>query len=217
MDNPKGCLRALVGLFLVFIYHVPRLLYRLLKVSYAWVFNNHENLTASPAEHLSRARRRLKSHNSQLLYAALEIRFALERMIHTELIFASKATERSLKEYDPIKKLRALHRLDEATKHPHTIYLIDRATGERHEWGQYKPLDLDRIAMIQGRLGDLLHPKTGLALGVWDDPWYVDTRAFLRDAESYLSSVLKGNSHFFGSEGLAHIDMVRAESSDRVT
>lgn len=156
----------------------------------------------------------LRKDNAHLLYAALELRFALERMIASELLFASKATERSLKEYDPVKKLRALHRLNDATRHYHKIVIVNRRTGERFEWGQYKPLDPDRVASIHGRLGDLLDPKVGLSLGVRNDTWYIETRQFLRKSCDYLDSVRKGNSHFFGFEGLDHIEMVKVEPSE---
>lgn len=53
-------LKALVGLIAILIVHLPRLLFRLLMVSYAWVFNHHDNLTADPKEHLKRAKRLLK-------------------------------------------------------------------------------------------------------------------------------------------------------------
>jgi hypothetical protein len=157
-----GRLRATIGLALVFVVHIPRLLYHALLLSYAAVFNRTGTLTASPKEHLARARKLLSRGNQNLLYTAIEVRFALERMAQWELIMASKATERSLKEYEPIKKVRALRRLDERTAKPHAIYLVNRNTGERLEWGRYKPLDDARTRQMQGRLGDLLHPKEGL-------------------------------------------------------
>lgn len=76
-------------------------------LSYAAIFNKQENLTADPNEHLKRAKKLLrKNKNSLLLYAALEIRFALERMIQRELIFAEKVSKRALKEYSPIKPVQ---------------------------------------------------------------------------------------------------------------
>jgi hypothetical protein len=207
--SATGCLKGLAGLLLVFLVHIPRLIYSLLQVSYAYVFNNYANLTADPKEHLKRARNFLKKDNSQLLYAALEIRFALERMVQTELVFAEKATARSIQETDPIKKLKALHRLNMDAADAHKIILVNRETGERFDWAEYKPLDLDRVRTIQGRLGDLLHPKLGLRLGLRNDPWYQDTRAFLIDAEQYLSGVLKDSTPFFAYEGLQHIEMER--------
>jgi len=53
-------MQALIGLLLVFTVHIPHLIFRALLVSYAYVFNHHENLTADPKEHLKRARKLLK-------------------------------------------------------------------------------------------------------------------------------------------------------------
>ena len=205
----RGCLKAFAGLILIFVFHVPRLLYLLLLVSYAYVFNRYDNLTADPGEHLKRARKLLKKDNSRLLYAALEVRFALERMVHRELAFTERATERSLKEYDPVKKLRILHRIEEGTAHSHKIVFVNSETGARLDWAQYNPLDIDRVLEMQGRLGDLLHPKEGLRLGIRDDPWYIRTRAFLNEVEEYLRQVFEGNSPFFLFEGLDQFEVIR--------
>lgn len=160
----KNFLKAIVGLALVFFYHVPRLMYFGLLVSYTAVFErNWPTLTADPAEHLKRAKRILrKGQLSELLYAALELRFALERMAQRELIFMDMATNRMLKEYDPVKKVKNLQRLAPEAAFAHEIYLVNKATGERFKWAEYKPLDKVRVAEIQGRLGDLLHPKDTL-------------------------------------------------------
>ena len=151
----KNLAKAVVGLLLVFVVHIPKLLFLALLISYAAVFENRPTLTADPAEHLKRARKILRRGRlSELLYAAIEIRFALEQMAQRELLFAESASRRMRKEYDASKK----------------------DTGKRIKWGEYKPLDKARVAAIQGRLGDLLHPKDGLLLGVPDDPWYVEAR-----------------------------------------
>jgi len=147
-------------------------------VSYAYVFNRHDNLTASPKEHINRARKLLRGQNSMLLYAALELRFALERMAQWDLMLSAKATERALDDPDPVKKVKALRRIDQETAHEQKIFLVNQAKRIRLEWGRYKPLDQARTADIKGRLGDLLHPKDGLPLGIWNDPWYIRTRAF---------------------------------------
>ncbi len=199
----------LIGLLLVFFYHVPRLIYQALLVSYAYVFNRHENLTADPNEHLRRARKLLRGQNSQILYAALEVRFAIERMAQRELIFAEKATSRSLKEYSPVKKVKSLHRLDPDTEFHHRIIFIDEAKGIEFDWGNYKPLDANKVKEIQGRLGDLLHPKVGLRLGVSNDTYYQNTRYFLAETIEYLSQVAKDNNPFFAFEGLEHFQKIR--------
>jgi hypothetical protein len=204
-------LRALVGLALIFVYHIPRLLYRVLLVSYAYVFNNPHNLTANPAEHLKRAQRLLRDgRNSELLYAALELRFALERMLDHEILMSEQVSKRMLDETDPTKKLKNLRRFDPNSEYAHDIYFSNTKTGERFKWGDYKPLDSPRIRELHGRLGDLLHPKRGLRLGVKDDPWYTETRSFLQESASYLSERYEGNTPFFAFEGIDHIEMVRA-------
>ncbi len=208
----KQILQAAVGCLLIPVFHVPRLAFTLLLISYAYVFNRHDTLTADPKEHLSRAKRLLRGQPSQILYAAVEVRFALERIAQRELIFAQKATARSLDEYDPVKKVKALRRLDPQTAHPHRIYFVDRALGIRLDWGQYKPLDQAKVSLYKGRLGDLLHPKEGLRLGLWNDPWYVETKASLTEAIEYLSGVVKDNTPFFSARDLAQFEVVREES-----
>jgi len=180
-------------------------------LSYAYVFNRHDNLTASPKEHINRARKLLRGQNSQLLYAALELRFALERMAQWELILSVKATERSLDDPDPVKKVKALRRIDQETAHEQKIFMVNKTTGIRLEWGRYKPLDQARTANIKGRLGDLLHPKDGLPLGIWNDPWYTQTRVFLLETVDYLSGVEKDNTPFFSIKDLSNFEMERVE------
>lgn len=206
-------LKAVIGLALVFIYHLPRRIYLVLLVSYAYVFNNSPNLTADPKEHLNRAMRLLRGrHNSDLLYAALELRFALERMVDHELLLSENATRRMLDEYDPGKKLKNIHRIDRSAAHPYEIYLINRKTGDRVRWGDYKPLDPVRVSEMKGKLGDLLHPKRGLLLGIGDDPWYSRTRSFLTDTADYLRERHAGNSPFFAFVGVDHFEMVRVDA-----
>jgi hypothetical protein len=208
----KGLATALVGLALIFMVHIPRLVYLLLQVSYAAVFKNTPTLTASVAEHLARARRILRlGRLSELLYAAIELRFALERMAQRELIFAEMASKRMLKDYDPVKKLANFHRLAPEAAYEHEIYFVNRVTGQRIKWAQYKPLDKARVAAIQGRLGDLLHPKEGLPLGIPADPWYQASVQFLRDSLAYLQTVYADNEPFFAYQGLDQFEMVQTE------
>jgi hypothetical protein len=91
------------------------------------------------------------------------------------------------------------------------IWFVNKETGQRIKWAEYKPLDKARISAIQGRLGDLLHPKEGLLLGLPNDPWYRNTKAFLEDSLGYLSKVYKDNSPFFSYEGLAQFEMIRVD------
>lgn len=208
----KKIIKATVGLVLIFIVHLPRLIFQILLISYAAAFNNRPTLTANPAEHLKRAKKILKRGRlSELLYAAVELRFALERMAQRDLLLTDLASERILKEYDPSKKLANLHRIAPESAYSHDIFLVNKKTGERLKWGEYKPLDRDRVAAIKGRLGDLLHPKDGLRLGIPDDPWYIEIRRFLFETADYLSIVYKDNSPFFVYEGLENFEKVKVE------
>lgn len=204
--------KAAIGLVLIFMVHLPRLIYHVLLVSYSAVFNNRPTLTANPAEHLRRAKKYLKRGRlSELLYAAVELRFALERMAQRDLLLTELASERILKEYDPSKKLANLYRIAPEAAYAHDIFLLNRNTGERIKWAEYKPLDRVRVAEIKGRLGDLLHPKDGLKLGIPDDPWYKDTTRFLNETAQYLSMVYEDNTPFFAYEAIENFEMVRAE------
>jgi hypothetical protein len=174
--------------------------------------NSGFTLTASPAEHIKRAREILvRGRLSEILYAALELRFAVERMAQGDLIFADAASNRMLAEPSPVKKVGALRRMAPASEFAHDIFMINKVTGERHKIGEYKPLDKARVAQIKGRLGDLLHPKDTLMLGDPSEPWYAETRLFLEQSLNYLAEVNDGNSGFFTYEGLDHIEMVIQE------
>ena len=207
----KNFWKATLGCILIPLFHVPRFVYQLLLISYTYVFNSHENLTASPKEHINRARKLLRGQNSQLLYAALELRFALERMAQFELLMSAEASERVLDDPDPVKKVKVLQRINQEAAYEQKIFILDKVTGNRIEWGRYKPLDEARTANIKGRLGDLLHPKDGLSLGIWTDPWYTQTRIFLTGSLDYLSSVIQDNTPFFSVSDLSNFEMVRVE------
>jgi len=194
--------QSLVGLILIFIYHIPRFIFLTMEISYAYVFNNPSNLTANPKEHLKRAKKMLnKNKNSLLLYVAIEIRFALERMIQHQLLLTDKISKRMLDEYNPIKKQNNILKLEPDSEHAHNIYFINKETNEKVLWSEYKPFDSEKIKYIQGRLGDLLHPKDGLNLGISNDKWYIDTREFLISAHKYLNENLKDNYSFFQYKG----------------
>jgi hypothetical protein len=212
MKTLLNIFRAFIGLLLVFAFHIPNLIWCLLLLSYAAVFNNHENLTANPREHLHRALRHLRKDNSQLLYAALEIRLALERMTDHEVVLASAASRGVLKKNDPVKETNYLRVLDEASQFPHKVILRNKETGESIDFGQYKPLDSKKVRDIDGRTGNLLHAKHGIPYGVTDHPWYGETREFLRESAGYLLERYEGNTPFFAFENIDHIEMVMDES-----
>ena len=75
---------------------------------------------------------------------------------------ANMASNRMIKEYDPVKKVSYLRQLNSNSADFHEIYLVNPQTGERVKWGSYKPLDKKTVSTIQGRLGDLLHPTERL-------------------------------------------------------
>jgi len=205
-------IRAFIGFILILIYHIPRLLFQFLQISYSDVFNRHENLTADPKEHIKRANNLLKKKkNSLLLYAALEIRFAAERIIDNQLAFAETVSKKTLKKYDPAKKRKAMTAIDPNSDHPHKILLINKETGEKFDWGTYKPIELEKIKEIRNKLGDLLHPKVGSKLGISNDPWYIETRRFLKESTEYLSDKLANNEYYFAYKNLNNFELIKLE------
>ena len=170
-----------------------------------------DTLTAAPLEHIMRARTILNAGRlSQLLYAALELRFALERITQMELIFAESATNRMLDEYRPVKKLAHLRTLAPESAFPHDVEIRHAVTGEWSKIGEYRPLDEAKVATINGRLGDLLHAKDTLMLGIpGREPWYRETYVFLCETADFLAAAYEGNTQFFSYEGLEHIRLVR--------
>ena len=177
------------------------------------VVRSGDTLTASPLEHIARARAILRSCRlSQILYAALELRLALERITQLELIMADESTSRMLDEYQPGKKVASLRQLAPASAVPHDIEIRHAVTGEWSKIGEYRPLDQRRVNEVYGRLGDLLHAKDGLMLGIpAREPWYRQTYEFLVETADFLEASYKDNDQFFSYEGLDHIRMVPRE------
>jgi len=66
---------------------------------------------------------------------------------------------------------------------------------------------------MHSRLGDLLHPKRGLKLGIADDPWYSETRNFLNETAEYLMERYKGNTPFFTFVEIEQVEMIRVEEA----
>lgn len=207
--------RGTIGLFLLVLYYLPRIIMRLLLKSYEGVFRVDHNLTANPKVHLERAKSLLKTgHNSNLLYVAIEIRFALERMTQYQLWFADKVSNRMLDEYSADKKRKFLSMLDEGADYPHRIWWVNKTSGEKFLDGHYKPLSKTRVTEIHGRLGNLLHAKDGLMLGISNDPWYLETRKFLEDSHNYLWDNLDGNKNYFSSKSTAGVEIERIELNE---
>ena len=169
-------------------------------------------LTASPLEHIKRARQILDRGNlSELLYAALELRFALERITQLELIFADDASKKMLDDYSASKKVLHLRRLAPESEFPHDIEMRHAVTGEWSKIGEYRPIDQRRVAGAYGRLGDLLHAKDALALGMPETPWYRETYEFLAETCDFLRQAYEDNDQFYAYQGLDHIRMVRRD------
>ena len=195
-------LKILIGFILVFTYHIPKLIIQLLLISYAAVFNYKENLTADPRVHLKRAKRLLrKNNNSLLLYAALEIRFAAERLIDSQTLCVPELSKRTLKKNDRIKKRVSISQAIPESDFEHDIFYTGKDADVKIPWSSYKPLEVDKIKNIIGRLGDILHPKPGLMLGISNDIWYIETRKFLNDSCDYFIDNMKNNDYytFFGN------------------
>lgn len=200
-----GCWTAFVGIILVFVVHAPKLIWSLLHLSYAAVFANNPTLTASPKEHLRRAKKLLRRRrHSELLYAALEIRFAIERLTKNETA-SSRISKRVRDDHRPVNKIKALHRADARAKLRHRFWMV--VDGERFHAGEYHPFDLEKVKEITGRLGDLLHPKDGLPLGLKDSAYYRDTRRFLAETVDYLWPIAVRSKPY-----LMYIDMPHHES-----
>jgi len=213
-----GFFKALAGLILIFLYHLPKWLYLQLQLSYLMIFHKSKNLTADPKEHLKRAEELLKKKdNSLILYAALEIRFATERMVDSQLQFSEEVSENTLKKYDPVKKKKAMTKIDLESDYEQEIYLTNRENGDKIKWGMYKPLELEEIRKIRDRLGDLLHPKVGLNLGIPNDPWYVETKLFLNKSLKYLKDNLIDNNYYFAYKNMDHFEFIKTKKKSGIS
>ena len=201
--------KAFVGFVLIFLYHIPRLIHAGLLVSYAYVFNNIENLTANPNEQIKRAQKLLRSrHNYVLVYAALELRFTVERMVKGQLLFKDKISNSTWKKRDPIIHAKALRENDARVDYPYEIFFLAKRINEKIPVGTYKPFPIEKVKEIDGRLGDLLHVKDGPNFGVSTDPWYKTTRSYLKETANYLQAIAEDNVQFFAYAGDENYELV---------
>ena len=156
-------------------------------------------LTADPKEHLKRADILLRENDNSLLqYAALEMRLAVERIIHNQLTLSGEHSRNNKKENDPKKKKLIMNQIDPESNHDYDIFLIDPESGGKIYWGEYKNIPESKIKTIEGRLGNLLHMKIGLKLGIENDPWYIKTRKFLEETQMYLAERISNSQYYFG-------------------
>lgn len=203
-------MKAFGGLVLVFVFHIPKIIFVALQLSFTKVFNNPSYMTADVGEHLRRSRKLLKRGlNSELPYAAIELRFAVERMVQHDTWLAQEISMRIKKNPDPVKQLKTMQTLNENSKYPHDLIWQNEETGEQMKWGEYKPLNLDRINEIKGKLGDMLHPGTGPRTGFAGRDWADRMRSFLLESIDYIDSVYKKRTPFFLYQDIEHIQLVR--------
>jgi hypothetical protein len=168
------------------------------------VFNN--KLTADPKEHIRRANTLLNQNdNSVLLYAALELRFATERIMYNQLSLSEDATKNALNNNDPKRKKLIMNKIDPESDADFKIYLWDGT--ERILFGIYKSIPESKIKSIEGRLGNLLHMKLGLNLGIENDPWYRETRSFLTESASYLSERITDSLYYFSYKDVPNFEL----------
>jgi hypothetical protein len=168
------------------------------------VFNNR--LTADPKEHIRRANVLLKQNdNSLLLYAALELRLATERIMHNQLSLSEDATKNALNNNDPKRKKLIMNKIDPESDGDYKIYLNDGV--ERILFGIYKNIPESKIKTIEGRLGNLLHMKLGLNLGIENDPWYKETRLFLTESANYLLERITDSLYYFSYKEVPNFEL----------
>lgn len=168
------------------------------------MFNN--KLTADPKEHIRRANVLLKQNdNSLLLYAALELRLATERIMHNQLSLSEDATKNALNNNDPKRKKLIMNKIDPESDGDYKIYLNDGV--ERILFGIYKNIPESKIKTIEGRLENLLHMKLGLNLGIENDLWYKETRLFLTETANYLLERITDSQYYFSYKDLPNFEL----------
>jgi hypothetical protein len=167
-----------------------------------------KKLTADPKENVNRALVLLKKNNNALLlYAALELRLALERAIHNQLSLSIATTLNNKGGNDPKKKKLIINCIDSESDNDFNIFYRDPITKEKLFWGTYKNIPESKLKYIEGRLGNLLHMKRGISLGVEDDYWYLETRTFLMETASYLKERLNNSLSYFAYKDVPYFEL----------
>ncbi len=171
---------------------------------------NDNLLTADPQEHLRRADILLgKNDDSLLLYAALELRLATERIIHNQLTLSEDTSKNEKSGNDPKKKKLIMSQIDKESDNDYDIYFTDQETKKKIFWGTYKNIPESKVKKIEGRLGNLLHMKTGLNLGDKKDQWYEQTRRFLTETKNYLIERTSDSQYYFTFTDVENFELVR--------
>jgi hypothetical protein len=151
------------------------------------IFRN-QLLTADPKEHINRAKALLRLNNdSFLLYSALELRLAIERIIHNEYTISDKHTKGAKSKNDPKRKKLVMNIIDPESDYEYEVFYNDSLSKKRIFWGYYKNISTTKVTTIEGKLGNLLHMHLDLNLGIGNDPWYKETRNFLTQTAEYLN------------------------------
>ena len=123
---------ALFGFALIFVWHIPKLIYSELIASDINAFHYQDYLIASGNEHLLKAKQFLDENKNLLLrYAALGIKFALEITIAKQLQFFDLVSNKTLKKDDPVKMKMAMTLIDPNSDFEHDIYIVKKLTEEK--------------------------------------------------------------------------------------
>jgi hypothetical protein len=171
---------------------------------------NSNLLTADPKEHLKRTEILLGQNDDSLLrYAALELRLAIEIIVHNQLSLSEDTTKNNKGSNDPKKKKLIMNQIDPESDWDYDIYFTEPGTTERIFWGTYKSIPESKVKSIEGRLGNLLHMATGIKLGIKDDPWHIETRAFLTETTDYLIERITDSQYYFSFTDVDNYELVR--------
>ena len=90
-----------------------------------------------------------------------------------------------------------MNMIDPSSDHDYEIYYVDPQTSEEIFWGVYKNISEKWVKEIDGKLGNLLHMKLGLNLGIETDPWYNKTREFLEETTEFLKERTTDSVSYF--------------------
>lgn len=169
-------------------------------------------LTADPQEHLRRAGILLDKNDDALLqYAALELRLCIERILHNQLTLCVLHSKKNKKGIDPKKKKLIMGNLDPASDFDYDIYYTNPEDGSRTFWGTYKNIPEEKVKGIEGRLGNYLHMKRELKLGISDDPWYRETRNFLTETQKYLAERTRNSEYYFSYSDVDNFELIKKQ------
>lgn len=167
-------------------------------------------LTADPKEHIRRAKILLEQYDdSLLLYSALELRLAIERIAHNQLTLSEDHTMNAKGKSDPKRKKLIMKKIDPESDFDYDIFYIDPKSKQKTYWGEYKNIPEKTVKEIEGKLGNLLHMKLGLKLGIAEDPWYSETRSYLTKTLIYLKERISGSSYYFSYKDLENFEFER--------